>query len=137
MRKIFTAAVAALTVAGALASATTPAQAERYGYHHDDNDEAAAAIAGGVIGLALGAALAGGSHNNGYYYGRGYQPYYGGGYGGGYYGDGYYQPGYAYGPAYRYAPRAYAYGPRMCTSRERVYDPYIGRRVVIERRYRC
>lgn len=140
MRKILTAAVAALTVAGAMASATTPAHAERYRYD-DNNDEAAAAIAGGVLGLALGAALAGGYNNNSGYYNRSYQPYYNGGgyYGGnGYYGQGYYQPGYAYAPAYRYAaPRAYAYAPRTCVRRERVYDPYIGRRVTVERRYAC
>lgn len=91
-----------------------------------------------MLGLALGAAIAGSNKNRGYYdngyYNNGY-------YGGGYYGGGYGSRGYDnryYGGRYA-QPYAYGYGyaPRSCVSRERVYDPYIGRRVMIERRYPC
>ena len=57
---------------------------------------------------------------NGYRYDPRYDSYYRGGY----YRDGYYDRG-----------RRYAY--RTCITRDRVYDPYIGRRVTIERRYAC
>ena len=96
-----------------------------------------------MLGLALGAAIAGSSKNRGYdngYYGDGYynNGYYNGGsyYRGGSrdYGDGYYGRGYSYARPYAYG---YGYAPRTCVSRDRVYDPYIGRRVTIERRYAC
>ena len=51
-----------------------------------------------------------------------------------------YRNGYAYDPAYDgYSGDYYAYAapPRVCITRERVYDPYIGRRVTIQREYRC
>ena len=64
------AALGAALGAAAL-TASTPAMADRYyGYRHHDGDATGAAIAGGVIGLALGAAIA--SSNNDRYYDRGY-----------------------------------------------------------------
>lgn len=141
MKKLLTATIAAVTAAGAIASSVGSAQAEPYRYHrdHDNNDAAAAAIVGGVLGLAIGAAIAGSNKNRGYdrgYYGDGY-------YNNGYNNGGYYRGGardYYGGRSYGYAqPYAYGYGyaPRSCVSRERVYDPYIGRRVTVERRYAC
>jgi hypothetical protein len=123
MKKLLTTAVAAVTLAGAAAATATPAAAQHYrggygGYHgyyggHYHND-AGPAIAAGVLGLALGAAIAS-NHSHGYYGGS----YYGGGpYYGGYYDDGY-------------------YGPRICESTRWVWDPYIGHRVPVRERYRC
>jgi hypothetical protein len=136
MRKVLTTAIAAVTAAGAVLATAAPAEAQRYRHHrhHGGNDdEVAAAIIGGVAGLALGAAIAGNGSNRsrGYYYDDrdSYDPRYDS-YRGGYYRDGYYRDGY-----YRERPRRYAY--RTCISRDRVYDPYIGRRVTIERRYAC
>ncbi|CAN7477158.1 hypothetical protein LJR164_003206 [Phenylobacterium sp. LjRoot164] len=136
MKKLLTATLAAVTAAGAIAASAGSAQAEPYRYHrgHDNNDAAAAAIVGGVLGLALGAAIVGSNNKNRGYYDN---SYYSNGYynNGGYYGDSsrYYDNGY-YGGGYA---RPYAYAPRTCVSRDRVYDPYIGRRVTIERRYAC
>jgi hypothetical protein len=137
MRKILASTLAAVTAAGAVMATAAPAQADGYRYHrhHDNDDAVAAAVIGGVAGLALGAALSGGSHSR--YYDGGYYrsyPYRGGAY----YDRGYYDRGYYGG---RYYSRPYAYDdydrPRVCISRDRVWDPYIGRRVVIERRYAC
>ncbi len=82
MKKFITASMAALTLAGT-GLAAAPASARDwngYGYRHH-GDDAGYAIAGGIIGLALGAALA--SHHDHYdrdHYRYGYsQPY---GYGG-------------------------------------------------------
>jgi hypothetical protein len=77
-----------------------------------------------VVGLALGAALASdhGYYDRGYYGRRYYDDGY---YGGGYYGGGYY-PGYYGYPGYR-----------ICESRRWVWDPYIGRRVLVGSRYAC
>jgi hypothetical protein len=142
MRKILTAAVAALTVAGGVAAVSGPAQAEPYRYyrHKDKNNDAGVAIAAGVVGLALGAALASSNNNrrSSSYYNNGYyQP----NYGGGYYGNSYYrnsQPYYGgrYSRPYAYQDR-YAYSPRVCVSRERVYDRYTGRPMTIKRQYAC
>lgn len=105
MRKSFTAALAALSLVGGLAAATTAdAQSRR---HFRDRDNSGAAIAAGVAGLALGAAI--GSRGGGYGYGYGY-PSYGYGYGGGYYDRPYYGRPY-YGRGYGYGYRA----PRWCT----------------------
>jgi hypothetical protein len=117
MKKLLTTAVAAVTLAGAAAATATPAAAQYYrgGYHgdyggyHHHHDNAGPAIAAGVLGLALGAAIASNGHS--YYYDR---PYYGG-----YYDDGDY------------------YGPRICESTRWVWDPYIGHRVPVRERYRC
>jgi len=154
MRKSFTALVAALVAGGAVAATAAPADARPHGgwrgghyggyynghRHHGHDNDAGVAIAAGVVGLALGAALASGYDNNHGYYGRSYsQPYYGSGYysrpyGGAYYGRPYtYPSGYYRGyPDYRGG-----YGYRTCTSRNWVYDPYIGRRVLVKQRYAC
>lgn len=132
MRKFLATALAALTAAGAVAATATPAAADSYRYRHDyrrhhsdKGDVAAAAVVAGIAGLAIGAALSGGDHDRrdrrdgyssrGYYGGYSYDPRY----------DSYYG-GY-------YEPRR----QRVCTTRERVWDPYIQRRVTIERRYPC
>ena len=49
-------------------TATTPAMADdwRYRGHRGGGDEAGAAVAGGIIGLALGAAIASGSRDRRY-----------------------------------------------------------------------
>lgn len=72
------AGVAALAmVAGATAASAQPYRGGYYGgrgHHHNDND-VGVAIAGGIVGLALGAAIAG-NNNNRYRsgYGYGYAP---------------------------------------------------------------
>jgi hypothetical protein len=125
MRKFLATALAAVTFGGAVAASATPAAAASYRHHHRHHhggggDVAAAAVIAGIAGLALGAAVAdndrGGRYYGGYSrysYDPRYDRYYGG-YGG--YGYGHY---------------------RVCTTRDRVWDPYIGRRVTIERRYPC
>jgi hypothetical protein len=115
-----TAGVAALAmVAGATAAS---AQSYRHGggyyggrgHHHGDND-VGVAIAGGIVGLALGAAIAGNNNHGPRYnsgYGYGYAPppppprYYG---------------GYGYGRPYAYG---YGHGRDCWTTRE--YDRYRG-----------
>lgn len=131
MRKFLTSGMAAVIGVGAVLATAGPASAEhrRYRHHrHGGDDEVAAAVLGGIAGLALGAALSGKSSRNdrgGYYYDNGYRydPRYDRYSRGGYYDDGY--------------GRYDRYAERTCITRERVYDPYIGRRVTIERRYRC
>jgi hypothetical protein len=118
MRKNLAAGMAALTFGGAIATAAIPAAAEARPYHggyhgyyggyrHHDNG---AAIVAGVAGLAIGAALASGNHHS-------------------YYRGGYYD--------YGYAPGYYDYGYRTCESRRWVWDPYIGRRVLVTSHYAC
>ena len=134
MRKILTAAVAALTVAGGVAAVAGPAQADPYRYYNGHkNNDAGVAIAAGVVGLAIGAALASSNSNkrassyydNGYYQ-QGYQqPYYGG------------QSYYSGQRPYAYDQGRYAYGSRVCTSRDRVYDRYSGRPITVTRQYAC
>jgi hypothetical protein len=126
MRKILTVALAALTLGGAVAAAATPAAARPHGgwgghgyygggrYYGHRGSVAGPAIAAGVVGLALGAALASNS-----------RPAYG------YYDSDY--PRYGYG----YAPGYYGYGGGYCESRRWVYDPYIGRRVMVRSSYAC
>jgi hypothetical protein len=133
MRKILAPTLAAVTAVGAVLATAAPAQAQHYRYyhhHHDNGDEVAAAIAGGVVGLALGSALS--NHSSGRYYNDGYYRSYP--YRSGYYDRGYYARPYAY-SSYGYDDDYYR--PRVCISRDRVWDPYIGRRVTIERRYAC
>ena len=72
------------TAIGAMALATTPADARGYYRHHHDND-AAVAIGAGILGLAVGAAIAS-DNRGGYYDGYYNDPYYNG--------YGYYTPGY-------------------------------------------
>ena len=129
MRKFLTTAVAALTFGGAVAATATPADAQSryrhggdYRHHHRGSNDAGVAAVAGIAGLALGAAL---SNSN-----RGSRGYYSSGYG--------YRGGYAYDPRYdTYAGGYYERPDRICISRERVWDPYIGRHVTIERRYPC
>lgn len=131
MRKALAAGMAALTFGGAVAAAALPTTASAREWHggyghrgwdrdgdwdrdrdwHRDrrgNDAAAAAVVAGIAGLAIGAALSDS------------RPH-------GYYSSGYNAPGYAYG----YRPYA------MCESRRWVWDPYIGRRVMVTSRYEC
>lgn len=141
MRKILTSAMTAVLAAGAVLATAGPASAEhrrhyyRHHHHGGGGDEVAAAILGGVAGLALGAALSSNSRRDrGYtysYYDNGYRydPRYDSYYRGGYYADGYDRDG--------YYDRGRRYAYRTCITRDRVYDPYIGRRVTIERRYAC
>lgn len=124
MRKIITSGMAAVIGVGAVLATAGPAFADRRHHHRHHrgggDDGVAAAILGGVAGLALGAALS----NNGRRADRG----------------GYYDNGYRYDPRYDSYSRGYEerrYVERTCVTRDRVYDPYIGRRVTIERRYRC
>jgi hypothetical protein len=139
MRKSLTAAMAAITFGGAVAATAIPAEAQardyyRYSRHHH-GDRTGTAVAAGVVGLALGAALAssGNNRSGGYYRGGGgyyssgyaYDPYYGGDYG--YYDRGYY-------PRRGYSDR---YSYRTCESSRWVWDPYIHDRVLIRSRYAC
>jgi hypothetical protein len=84
------AAVSMVATAG-VASADPRGRYDRH--HHRDNNKAETAIVAGVLGLAIGAAIAGGTRDNdryersdrGYGYGYGYAPpppprYYGRGY---------------------------------------------------------
>jgi hypothetical protein len=84
MKTILTGALAALTMGGALAASTVPASAEPRGGHWNgggrgDRDgwrgDRGDAVGAGLLGLALGAALTGGT---GYGYAPGYYapPYY-------------------------------------------------------------
>lgn len=143
MRKIIATALASVTAAGAVLATAAPAQADDYRYyrHHKrdgGNDAAAAAIIGGVAGLALGAAIAGSNKRDRGYYDDSYR-YDRRGYGAYGYDYRYDRPyarshGYGYGDRYGYYDRPRY---RTCISRDRVWDPYIGRRVTIERSYAC
>ena len=130
MIKLINTGLAALIAAGSIAATASPAAAHDNWGHHDN--DAGALIAGGIVGLAVGAALS--SHNNGYgggYYHGGYANgggYYGNGYGGGYYGNGY---------GGGYYGNGYGYRSRICVQRTRVWDPYEEEDVVREIRYRC
>jgi hypothetical protein len=138
MRKSLTTAMAALTFGGAIAATAAPAEARDRGnyYRHDRHgNNTGAAVAAGVVGLALGAALASsgnrrssGYYNNGYYSNDGY---YGGGYA---YNDPYYGDSY-YGRGRYYSEDRYAY--RTCESSRWVWDPYIRERVLVRSTYRC
>ncbi|OQW40826.1 MAG: hypothetical protein A4S12_09620 [Proteobacteria bacterium SG_bin5] len=117
----------ALTLGATLATAATPAEAQRwYGGRgrtvivRDRGIGAGGALAAGIAGLAVGAAIAG--NRDRYYYGppRGF-------YGPRFYGPRYYAADpYFYGP-----PRGYYYrGPRCFIDRR--WDPYWGRPVRVE-----
>ena len=114
MRKALTAALAALTLGGAVAAtATTGAEARPYYgghyYGHGHYNNGAGLAVAGIAGLALGAAIA---SDHPHYYG------------------GYYAPGpYAYG----YAPGYYG----TCYTTRWVWDPYYGRRVPVRQAYAC
>ena len=112
MRKLFTAGLAALTLAGGALAAAAPAQADPYRYGwHDRGYGPGPAIFAGVAGLALGAALADSRR-----YDRPPPPPY---YDGPYYERPYY---------HRYA---------TCYTRRTVWDPYIQHYVVLTQPYAC
>ncbi len=127
MRKTLAAAMAAITLGGAVCATVTPAQAHddwdhnyRGDYGRHDRNDNGAAVAAGVLGLALGAALA--SNSNSHSYGRDY---------------GYGYSSYGYGPQYDgYYERPY-YSYRTCETERWVWDPYIGRYVPVRTRYAC
>lgn len=85
---------AAALAVGAMAFGTTAEAREHYRGH--GGDEAALAIGAGIIGLAVGAAIASNSDRG--YYDDGY-------YGGYYYGRPYYYPAYPRGYYYDHYPR--------------------------------
>jgi hypothetical protein len=127
MNSVIRKGVTALVLGASVLAVAAPADAQhyrgRYHYRHHGGSRTGLALGAGVLGLAVGAAIA---SDNGYrndrsydrgYYGGGYDR---GGYGGGYYDRGYYDQGYAE-PYYR-APHCY-----MRPS----YDPYYGRRVMV------
>ena len=144
MNKTLKAGLVALLATGSIAASAAPVSAHdeqgyggSYGYHHDNST--GAAIAGGLIGLAIGAALSSsrhgdyrsGSYGNGYYrsYGYGSGSGYGyGGYGTSYGGDGDGGYGSGYGGDYGY---------RQCVARQTIWDPYYGGYVVRRVRYAC
>jgi hypothetical protein len=87
----------------ALSFAAAPAQARDYYRHDRGGDDAAIAIGAGVVGLALGAAIASSSRDRDYYY----------------YDDGYYYPrGYYRDYPRYYDRRVYVY-PRHYYRRDR------------------
>ncbi len=125
MRKILTAAAAALALIGGSAASVSPATAApmhfnggHFGGHEGfrggfrGDRDGGAALAAGLFGLGLGVAIANGPN---------YGP-----------GPGYYGPAYAYGPGY-YGPDYYG----TCFARERVWDPYYGHYVIERVPYAC
>ncbi len=109
MKKILTAALAALTLGGAAMATATPAAAYPHGGWR--GDDAGLAIGAGLAGLVVGAALA--DRPNYYSYG----------------------PGYGYGPGPYYGPAYPAYG--VCYAPRRVWDPYMGAWIMRDVRYPC
>ena len=113
MKKILTAALAALTLGGAMIATATPAAAHGYGGYHGGyggwhggygyRGGYGVPLVAGLAGLAVGAALVGGPH----YYGP--APYY-------------------YGPARPYG---------VCYGASRVWDPYAGGWVMQRTSYPC
>jgi len=119
---LFKKAIAGAALAASALTVAAPAQARDY-YRHRGNDDAAIAIGAGVVGLALGAALASSSrdryyYDDGYYYPR--QRYYRS------YPRQYYYYNYDSYPRYR---NYYRYDRRWDGGRRyRDYDRYEGRR---------
>ena len=141
MRKILTLGLAATTAISAVAFSTAASAQSYNDYYRRDNDNntAAVAVIAGVVGLAIGAAIASSNKNktNSYYgdqYGYGSSPYYGSnGYGqtSPYYGSNAYgygqSPYYGSGSAYGYGASPYGYGQSCTTTRQ--WDPYSRRYV--------
>lgn len=117
MKNLITGAVAALTLASTAMIAPAEARPNGYGngygysqnYRYDNRRNRNGDVAAaGIIGLAVGALIGSAASRPSY--------------------------GYAPAPAYGY------YGPpqpRYCRASERVWDPYIGRYVYVDRSYRC
>ena len=79
MKKLVAGALTALTLAGGSVAIATPAAAESWHggyYRHGGGWGPGAAVGAGLLGFAVGAAIADHPH-----YGYGYRPYYGAGYG--------------------------------------------------------
>jgi hypothetical protein len=112
MRKALTAALAALTLGGAITAATVNTAEARpyYGHYYGHRGNGAGLAVAGIAGLAIGAAIAS-DH-----------------------------PRYGYGPGpYAYGPGPYAYGPGYygtCYTTRWVWDGY-GRRVPVSQPYAC
>ena len=121
MRKFLTSTLAALIFGGAIAATALPSQAGSYRHrgHHKHNDATAAAIIAGIAGLAIGAAIVGSYNDRRDYRTRGYY-------------DPHYR--YRYKPGYAHA-RRHSY--HICIRRERVWDPYADRVVMVERTFPC
>lgn len=84
LKKVMTGAAIALTLGGAALATATPASAQRWGGYYGHRGYGGGAVLGaGLLGLAVGAAVAGGPHYYGgpppgYYAGPAYYGYYGG-----------------------------------------------------------
>lgn len=115
------AALAAVLGVTALTAAAAPADAQRYRHYYRDRDRGGEALVAGIAGIAIGAALASDRNRDYDYYDRRYD------YDRRYYRDRGYYPtnGYWYRDNYR---RYRGYDD--CEVR-RVWDPYIGRRVLV------
>lgn len=124
--KRFLASLLALGLAAtSFPSAASAHDWRRYSYRHHRGDAVAAGVVGLALGAVIGAAITDSNHRR--YYDRRYSGCYDRcGYDRGYYRDGYYEDGYDDG-----------YGPSLCIVRERRYDPYSGREVLIEERRPC
>jgi len=130
MRRSLTLAVTTLTLGGAICATAVPASAQGYhggGYHaggydrsgHHGYDNTGVAIAAGIIGLALGAAMAS-SARPAYANPRPYD------------GRSDYPPP-AYGNDYGYGGATY----RTCESQRWVWDSYLRRNVLVTIPYAC
>lgn len=114
MKKLITGAVAALTLASTAMIAPAEARPNgygNYGYNQNyrDRNRSGDVAAAGIIGLAVGAMIGSAAS----------------------------RPSYGYAPAPAYGYYAPPPRPRFCRTSERVWDPYIGRYVYVERSYRC
>lgn len=133
-------AMLGLTAAASVAVVAAPAEAQSRYYRDHRNNGAGVAIAAGVVGLAVGAALA--SNRGGYdrrgYYDNGY--YNRGHYDQGYYNRGHYDRGYYSQPSYAYRHNDYrghdngyyGYNARRCIT-QRYVDEYSGQLVRVRR----
>jgi hypothetical protein len=119
MNKILTAAIAAITLGGAVSATATAADARPYGGHgyygghYGHGRGYGGAALAGIAGLAIGAAIA---SDHPRYYGGG--PYYGG-------------------PAYYGAPAYYGGYYGTCYTTHWAWDPYAGRRIPVREAYAC
>ena len=136
-------AMIGLTAAASVAVVAAPAEAQSRYYRDHRGNDAGVAIAAGVVGLAVGAALA--SNRRGYddrgYYNRNYDGGYQGHHDQGHYDQGYYNRGYDRGyyqqPRYVYRHNGYSghhngYYGRQCIS-QRYFDEYSGQVVRVRR----